>query len=86
MAGRFEIIGEAGGGCRVRLVDERGRELAVSIPYGNSQDAVEGIHALREIAGTALIEDCTSDTACGPAALRGSSGAIGATRTPGGAT
>lgn len=61
MAGRFELFTDSGGSCRVRLVDGHGRELAVSVPYSDSRHAVQGINALREVAGTALIEDHTSD-------------------------
>ena len=63
MAGRIELFTDDGGSLRVRLVDGGGRELAVSAPYRDSKDAVQGINALREIAGTALVEDHTRDIA-----------------------
>ncbi|HKU30568.1 YegP family protein [Arthrobacter sp. NyZ413] len=57
MAGRFELFTDSAGACRVRLVDDLGHELAVSPPFQDQDAAVRGIHALREIAASGLIED-----------------------------
>ncbi|MCX2748993.1 hypothetical protein OOZ51_14385 [Arthrobacter sp. MI7-26] len=59
MAGHFEVFTDNGGTCRVRLVDQFGKELAVSAPFGDKDAAARGIYALREIAASGLIEDHT---------------------------
>lgn len=59
MAGRFEVFTDNGGTCRVRLVDEFGKELAVSAPFRDKDAAARGIYTLREIAASGLIEDHT---------------------------
>jgi uncharacterized protein YegP (UPF0339 family) len=60
MAGHFEVFTDKGGSCRVRLVDEFGKELAVSSPFRDTDAAVRGIYTFREIAASGLIEDHTS--------------------------
>ncbi|GAA3318149.1 MULTISPECIES: YegP family protein [Arthrobacter] len=60
MAGHFEVFTDNGGSCRVRLVDEFGKELAVSVPFHDKDAAARGIYAFREIAASGLIEDHTS--------------------------
>jgi uncharacterized protein len=57
MAGHFEVIDDADGGCRARLIDESGNVLALSDRYGDKDAAARGIRAIREIAGTGLIDD-----------------------------
>lgn len=61
MPGHFEVFTETGGTCRVRLVDERGKILAVSAPYDDKDAAARGIYALREIAASGLVQDHTSN-------------------------
>ncbi|WP_258805712.1 YegP family protein [Pseudarthrobacter sp. NS4] len=60
MAGHFELVSDPDGSCRVKLIDGRGRELAVSTPFTDSQAAVQGINAFRDIAATAVVKDRTS--------------------------
>ncbi len=60
MAGHFEVFTDDGGGCRVRLIDEFGDELAVSIPFRDTDAAARAIYAVREIAASGLVEDHTS--------------------------
>lgn len=57
MAGHFEVFTDNGGSCRVRLVDELGKELAVSLPFRDTDAAVRRIYTFREIAASGLIED-----------------------------
>jgi uncharacterized protein YegP (UPF0339 family) len=58
-AGYFELFTEARGTYRVRLVDGTGAEIALSVPFQDTGEAVEGINTLREVAATALIRDLT---------------------------
>ena len=60
MAGHFELVTDQDGNCLVRLVNERGEEIAVSVPFTSSSAAVDGINSLREVAATAPIRDHTS--------------------------
>jgi uncharacterized protein YegP (UPF0339 family) len=57
MAGHFELIDAEDGGCRVRLIDKAGRVLAVSEPYDTTESAVRGIHSIREVAASGLLND-----------------------------
>ncbi|MFF2842664.1 YegP family protein [Paenarthrobacter sp. NPDC057981] len=60
MAGHFELFEEADGDCRVRLVDDDGTELALSVCFPDRKAAAKAIYALREIAASGLVEDHTS--------------------------
>ncbi|MDD7834617.1 MULTISPECIES: YegP family protein [Paenarthrobacter] len=60
MAGHFELFEEADGDCRVRLVDDDGTELALSVCFRDRKSAAMAIYSLREIAASGLIEDHTS--------------------------
>jgi uncharacterized protein YegP (UPF0339 family) len=60
MAGHFELVTDQDGNCLVRLVDGRGEELAISIPFTSSSAAIDGINSFREVAATAPIRDHTS--------------------------
>lgn len=57
MAGRFEVVSDPDGGCRARLIDKSGKVLAVSERYGDEGAAARGIHLIREIAASGLVED-----------------------------
>lgn len=59
MAGYFELVKDPEG-CRVKVIDGSGAELAVSSPYRDVESAVRGINAFREIAATAVVKDETS--------------------------
>ena len=60
MAGHFEVVDAIGGDCRVRLVDDDGTELALTVSYRDKGAAAKAIYTLREIAASGLIEDHTS--------------------------
>ncbi|MFC4395175.1 YegP family protein [Arthrobacter sedimenti] len=60
MAGNFELVTDHDGNCLVRLVDGRGEEIAVSVPFTSSSAAIDGINSFREVAATAPIRDHTS--------------------------
>ncbi|MEZ2388000.1 YegP family protein [bacterium RCC_150] len=62
MAGSFELFTDDGGTCRVRLVDDAGTELAISVPFHDNDAVARGIYVLREIAASGLIEDHTSSS------------------------
>jgi uncharacterized protein YegP (UPF0339 family) len=57
MAGKFELFRDGGVSFRFRLKAPNGTVVAVSRQYSDKASAVEGIHAVRECAGTGLITD-----------------------------
>ncbi|MEC5198480.1 uncharacterized protein YegP (UPF0339 family) [Arthrobacter sp. PL16] len=57
MAGKFELFRDGGVSFRFRLKAPNGTVVAVSKQYSDKASAVEGIHAVRECAGTGLITD-----------------------------
>jgi uncharacterized protein YegP (UPF0339 family) len=57
MAGKFELFRDGGVSFRFRLKAPDGTVVAVSRQYSDKASAVEGIHAVRECAGTGLITD-----------------------------
>lgn len=59
-AEHFDLVSDPDCSCRVKLIGGRGRELAVSTPFSDSQTAVQGINAFRDIAATAVVKDRTS--------------------------
>ena len=60
MAGHFEVVDATDGDCRVRLVDDDGIELALTVTYRDKGAAARAIYTLREIAASGLVEDHTS--------------------------
>lgn len=60
MTGRIELHQKLDGLYRVKLVDDLSNTLAVSADFVSEKAALEGVFALREIAGTAYISDCTA--------------------------
>jgi uncharacterized protein YegP (UPF0339 family) len=69
MAGHFELVDAPDGGYRVRMLDGSGSLMAISVTFPTKRAAVAGIAMAREIAGTGLIRDCSSNGA--GAVLRG---------------
>lgn len=64
MAGLFELFVDEESAFRFRLTAPDGTVMAVSKPFDTKTDAVAGIAAVREYAGTGLISDhCTSTKA-----------------------
>ena len=59
MTGRIELHQEMDGLYHVKMVDDLKKTLAVSLGFVSRKAALEGIFALREIAGTAYVSDCT---------------------------
>lgn len=57
MAGTFELFHDGGASFRFRLKAPDGAVVAVSGQFVDKASAVEGIHAVRECAGTGLITD-----------------------------
>ncbi len=55
MAGRFEILWEAGTGFLFHLTGGEGAVLAVSRPFATIQDIKAGVEAVRENAATGLV-------------------------------
>jgi uncharacterized protein YegP (UPF0339 family) len=62
VAGHFEIVTDQDGNALVRLVDKRGQELALSLPFASTGAAIDGIKSFREVAASAPIRDHTSST------------------------
>lgn len=63
MAGHFELVEAPDGGYRVRMLDGSGSLMAISVTFPTKRAAVAGIVMAREIAGTGLIRDCSSNGA-----------------------
>ncbi|SFT50431.1 DUF1508 domain-containing protein [Arthrobacter sp. ov118] len=68
MAGYFELVNAPDGGYRIRMVDGAGSLMAVSVTFPTKQAAAAGVAQAREIAGTGLIRDRSTD---GPPAVIG---------------
>lgn len=60
MAGQFEIFTDAEDNVRFRLLAADGTVLAVSKAFSDKRTAAEGIMAVRECAGTGLIQEARS--------------------------
>ena len=60
MAGQFELFTDAESHIRFRLVDKDGSVLAVSTPFEDKRAAADAIRAVRECAGTGLIQEVRS--------------------------
>jgi uncharacterized protein YegP (UPF0339 family) len=67
MAGYFELVDAPDGGYRIRMVDGAGALMAVSVTFPTKQAAVAGVNQAREIAGTGLIRDRSTDGPSAPA-------------------
>lgn len=63
MAGYFELVDAPDGGYRVRMLDGSGSLMAISVTFPTKRAAVAGVAMAREIAGTGLIRDCSSNGA-----------------------
>jgi uncharacterized protein YegP (UPF0339 family) len=61
MAGYFELVDAPDGGYRIRMVDGTGALMAVSVTFPTKRAAVAGVNQAREIAGTGLIRDRSTD-------------------------
>ncbi|MGO4229301.1 hypothetical protein AB4Y72_10560 [Arthrobacter sp. YAF34] len=61
MAGYFELVDAPEGGYRIRMMDGAGNLAAVSVTFPTKKAAVAGVAQAREIAGTGLIRDGSSD-------------------------
>jgi uncharacterized protein YegP (UPF0339 family) len=60
MAGQFEIFTDAEWNVRFRLLGADGTVLAVSKAFEDKRSAADGITAVRECAGTGLIQETRS--------------------------
>jgi uncharacterized protein YegP (UPF0339 family) len=63
VAGHFELVDAPDGGYRVRMLDGSGSLMAISVTFPTKRAAVAGVAMAREIAGTGLIRDCSSNGA-----------------------
>lgn len=63
MAGHFELVDAPDGGYRVRMLDGSGSLMAISVTFPTKRAAVAGVAMAREIAGTGLIRDYSSNGA-----------------------
>jgi uncharacterized protein YegP (UPF0339 family) len=63
VAGYFELVDAPDGGYRVRMMDGSGNLMAISVTFPTKRAAVKGVEMAREIAGTGLIRDCSSNGA-----------------------
>jgi uncharacterized protein YegP (UPF0339 family) len=61
MAGYFELVDAPDGGYRVRMMDGAGNLMAISVTFPTKRAAAAGVAMAREIAGTGLIRDKSSD-------------------------
>ena len=61
MAGHFELVDAPDGGYRIRMLDGAGDLLAISVTFPTKRAAVAGVAKAREIAGTGLIRDRSTD-------------------------
>lgn len=61
MAGYFELVDAPDGGYRIRMLDGAGNLMAVSVTFPTKRAAVAGVAQAREIAGTGLIRDRSTD-------------------------
>ena len=67
MAGYFELVDAPDGGYRIRMLDEAGSLMAISVTFPTKRAAVAGIAQAREIAGTGLIRDRSAGGQTAPA-------------------
>lgn len=65
MAGYFELVDAPDGGYRIRMLDGAGALMAISVTFPTKRAAVAGVAQAREIAGTGLIRDRSTDGAAG---------------------
>jgi uncharacterized protein YegP (UPF0339 family) len=63
VAGYFELVDAPDGGYRVRMMDGAGNLMAISVTFPTKRAAAAGVAMAREIAGTGLIRDKSSDGA-----------------------
>jgi uncharacterized protein YegP (UPF0339 family) len=61
MAGHFELVDAPDGGYRIRMLDGAGDLMAISVTFPTKRAAVAGVAKTREIAGTGLIRDRSTD-------------------------
>jgi uncharacterized protein YegP (UPF0339 family) len=61
MAGYFELVDAPDGGYRLRMLDGAGNLMAVSVTFPTKRAAVAGVAQAREIAGTGLVRDRSTD-------------------------
>lgn len=61
MAGHFELVDAPDGGYRIRMLDGAGDLMATSVTFPTKRAAVAGVAKAREIAGTGLIRDRSTD-------------------------
>ncbi|MCU1548770.1 MAG: hypothetical protein JWO29_1721 [Arthrobacter sp.] len=57
MSGQFEIFTDSESHVRFRLLAADGTVLAVSKPFSDKRSAADGIRAVRECAGTGLVQE-----------------------------
>jgi hypothetical protein len=57
----LELVETPGGGCRILLVDGDDSLMGISKCFSSVDEAVEGVAALREVAGTGLLRTCTAE-------------------------
>ncbi|GAA2861582.1 hypothetical protein [Paenarthrobacter ilicis] len=55
MAGHLELVETPDGGYRVLLVDGDDALMGLSKRFSSKEEAVEGVEAIREVAGTGLL-------------------------------
>jgi hypothetical protein len=58
-AGALELLRDAGGRIRIRILDGTGAVLALSPDYPDTAAVLEGVEALREYAATSHVSDQT---------------------------
>ncbi|MCU1548738.1 MAG: hypothetical protein JWO29_1689 [Arthrobacter sp.] len=61
MAGYYELVDAPDGGYRIRMLDGAGNLMAVSVTFPTRKAAAAGVAKTREIAGTGLVRDLSSD-------------------------
>jgi uncharacterized protein YegP (UPF0339 family) len=61
MAGYFELVEAPDGGYRLRMLDGAGNLMAVTVTFPTRRAAAAGVAQVREIAGTGLVRDRSTD-------------------------
>jgi len=56
MAGHLELVETPDGGYRILMVDGGDSLMGLSKRFSSVDDAVEGVAAIREVAGTGLVQ------------------------------
>jgi uncharacterized protein YegP (UPF0339 family) len=74
MAGYFELVEAPDGGYRLRMLDGAGNLMAVTVTFPTRRAAVAGVAQVREIAGTGLVRDRSTDRQYAAAARLSSAG------------